>query len=255
VSDAFCGYPGDRDETLVAYLYDDIEPAERAAFEAHLMTCVRCRGEVKALRGVRQQLGRWAPPEPARAPALVEPPTRRWWRDIPAWAQVAAALLVLGVSAGIANLNVRYDSAGLTVTTGWSRPAAPAPAAVAAQSAPWRADLAAFEQRLRTEFHAEEASTATTTQAASLGQTQAAAVAANADLLNRVRALVQDSERRQQRELALRIAQVVRDVDSQRQADLVRIDRSLGLVQNNTGVEVMRQRELINYLVRAAQKQ
>jgi anti-sigma factor RsiW len=254
VSDAFCGYPGDRDETLVAYLYDDIDPAERAAFEAHLMTCVRCRGEVKALRGVRQQLGRWAPPEPARAPALVAPPTRRWWRDIPAWAQVAAALLVLGVSAGIANLSVRYDSAGLTVTTGWSRPAAAAPAAAAAQNAPWRADLAAFEQRLRTEFHAEPAGAATT-QAASLGQPQAAAAAVNADLLNRVRALVQDSERRQERELALRIAEVVRDVDAQRQADLVRIDRSLGLVQNNTGVEVMRQRELINYLVRAAQKQ
>jgi anti-sigma factor RsiW len=31
---------------------------------------------------------------------------RRPWRDIPAWAQGAAAMLILGVSAGAANLNI-----------------------------------------------------------------------------------------------------------------------------------------------------
>ncbi len=62
-------------------------------------------------------------------------------------------------------------------------------------------------------------------------------------------------ERKQQRELALRVAGVVRDVESQRRGDLVKIDRSLGEIQSNTGVEVMRQRELLNYLVRVSQKQ
>ena len=61
-------------------------------------------------------------------------------------------------------------------------------------------------------------------------------------MLRRVRALVDESEQRQQRELALRVAEVLRDVNAQRQADLVKIDRSLGVVQNNLGVEVMKQR-------------
>ena len=68
--------------------------------------------------------------------------------------------------------------------------------------------------------------------------------------------LFRSSERKQQRELALRIAEVFHDVQTQRQADLVKIDRSLSMLQNNTGVEVMRQRQLINSLaVRVSQKQ
>ena len=127
----YCHLQHDREETLIAYLYDDIDPVARAAFDEHLGTCERCRTELRTLSGVRKQLARWAPPEltvasaaaaghplPAHAPATA---ARSWWRDIPAWAQVAAALLFLGVSAGVANLDVRYDHNGLTVRTGWSR--------------------------------------------------------------------------------------------------------------------------------------
>ncbi len=244
--ETYCGFPGDRDEVLVAYLYDDIEPPERASFEAHLLTCMPCRSELEALRGVRTQLARWAPPEPGRAPAAVSAPTRRWWREIPVWTQVAAALLVFGVAAGIANLDIHYDRTGLSIRTGWSRQ--PAVAASIGSAAPWRADLTAFEQRLRTEFHPAVAPVVATPAAAGRAVDEG-------DLLRRVRALVDESERRQQRELALRIAQVVRESDAQRRADLVRIDRSLGQVQNDTGVEVMRQRELLNYLVRVSQRQ
>jgi hypothetical protein len=74
-------------------------------------------------------------------------------------------------------------------------------------------------------------------------------------VLRRVRALLDESEKRQQRELALRVAEVVRDVNAQRQADLVKIDRSLGVVQNNLGVEVMKQRQSLNLLYRASQRQ
>ena len=70
-----------------------------------------------------------------------------------------------------------------------------------------------------------------------------------------MRQLVQESERRQQRELALRVAEVARDLQGQRQADLVKIDRSLGLIQNRTGMEVMRQQQLLNNLLRVSQKQ
>ena len=84
---------------------------------------------------------------------------------------------------------------------------------------------------------------------------RAAAPMSDADLVKRVRALVDESEKRQQRELALRVAEVVRDVAAQRQADLVKIDRTLGVVQNNLGVEVLRDRQRLDILYRASQRQ
>ena len=120
-------------------------------------------------------------------------------------------------------------------------------------SAPWRADLAALERQLKTEFRA--------TQASAKGaqvQTAHSLPATDADITRRVRALVEDSEKRQQRELALRIAELLRDVNAQRQADLVKIDRTLGVVQNNVGVEVMKTRQQMNQMdliYRASQRQ
>ena len=115
------------------------------------------------------------------------------------------------------------------------------------KDAPWRADLAALERQLRTELRTSQAS----------AQTIRTASTADADV-SRVRALMQDSEKRQQRELALRIAELLRDVNAQRQADLVKIDRTLGVVTNNVGVEVMRNRQQMdqmNLLYRASQRQ
>lgn len=276
MTESSCLYSGDRDEALVAHLYNDGDPVARAVFDAHLAACARCRDELDALRGVRVQLGKWAPPEPSfavvgresaiRTPhsALGKPPS--WWREMPAWAQVAAALLFLGVSAGLANLEVRHDANGLTVRTGWSTPASdavPARTAVAqgvspasADAAPWRADLTALERQLTSELRAAKgpASPAATLTAAAATAPRAASTA-DADVLRRVRALLDESEKRQQRELALRVAEVLRDVNTQRQADLVKIDRSLGVVQNNLGVEVMKQRQSLNLLYRASQRQ
>jgi len=82
--------------------------------------------------------------------------------------------------------------------------------------------------------------------------------AASADdevVLKRVRALLQEIERRQQRELALRVAELARDALTQRQADLVRIDRSLGIIQNRTGVEVMRTQQQLNTLAQRVSQQ
>jgi hypothetical protein len=252
-----CSYSGDREEALVASLYEDGDPAVTAAFDAHLTACGRCRDELDALRGVRAQLGRWAPPEPSfavisRQSSVVSPGRLSWWREMPAWAQVAAAMLLVGVSAGVANLDVRYDASGLSVHTGWSKqppPAIPTVAPGDVASAPWRADLAALERQLKTDFRA------TQVPAATPAAPVRTASAADAEVLRRVRALLDESEKRQQRELALRVAEVLRDVNAQRQADLVKIDRSLGVVQNNLGVEVMKQRQSLNLLYRASQRQ
>jgi len=263
----------DRGELIVAYLYDDVDAASRAAFEAHLTSCAVCRDELESLRGVRRSLVQWAPPEPNFVVGSRQPPvvsqqspvaslSRRSWREIPAWAQVAAALLFLGVAAGLANLNVRYDSTGLTVRTGWMRSesaAVPAPASADAKAdAVSRAELVALEQRLRGELRTLQ--TSAHASGANNGANNAAdntqpprAGVADADLMRRVRTLVEDSEKRQQRELALRVGEALMDVNARRQADLVKIDRSLDQVQNSLGVEVLKQRERVNYLMRANQ--
>ncbi|MBI3490973.1 MAG: hypothetical protein HY047_04160 [Acidobacteria bacterium] len=268
MTDTVCGYSGDRDEALIAYLYDDEDTARRAEFETHLAICWRCRDEVDALRGVRRQLARWSPP--SFAVASHQPPVashqspatshRTWWREIPAWAQVAAALLVLGVSAGVANLDVRYDRNGLSVRTGWSKPSTEsaiaatgaAPGVGPAMPTPWRADLTALERQLRSEIRAVPASVATASHATAPAR---ATPANDAEILRRVRALLDESEKRQQRELALRVGEVLRDVDAVRQADLRKIDRSLNGVQNSLGVEVLKQRESLNMLMRVSQRQ
>jgi len=264
--ETMCTYTG-REDLLVAYLYDDIEPVQRAVFEGHLAGCGYCNRGLAQLRGVRATLSVWAPPElvraasdESRAPSAErvsshEPRASGRWHDIPVWAQVAAAMLVLGVSAGIANIDVHRDASGWTMRTGWSKLPATAsqavvlpvtaPASVEAGSPPaWSADLSALEQRLRTEFHA-----------AAPRAVPATATISDVELQRRVRSILEESERRQERELALRVAEVMKDVSAQRQADLVKIDRSLGFIQSSTYGEQMKQREVVNYLLKVSQKQ
>ena len=176
MAETLCGFP-DRDDVLVTYLYDEMDTSARATFDAHLAICARCRHELNDLHGVREDLAQWSPPALVtgsvanvmqsignRSAARLQSGGRRsWWREIPAWAQVAAAMLFLGVSAAIANLDIRYDAQGLSVRTGWSKSAAAGVATKAtssaapdskasrdsnvaqgfdpAKGAPWRADL------------------------------------------------------------------------------------------------------------------
>ncbi len=249
-------------ESLVAYLYDEVTPAERRDVDSHLARCASCAGEIAALRATRGVLAAWAPPEvdlgfrivQEPAPARVVPiaTSRRWtWHAVPGWLQAAAAVVLVVSAAAMANLQVRYDDRGVTLTTGWNHPAAvtappapqPVPAVAAAAAAPWRRDLAALEQQLRRDLALRP-----------VAATATGAPAAQSELLQQVRLLLQQSEERQQRELALRLTQVVRDVDTQRRADLVRIEQNMGQMQGVTGAEVAQQRQLLNYLVRVSQQ-
>jgi len=51
--------------------------------------------------------------------------------------------------------------------------------------------------------------------------------ATDAQVFARVRQMIDDSEQRQQRELALRTAALVRDFDAQRNDDIARIERTI----------------------------
>jgi hypothetical protein len=232
---------------LVGYLYDECEPAERRAIDQHLRVCPACAAELEALGATRIQLAAWTPPDAqlgfrmvsdARPSNVVRPP--RWWaRPIPAWAQAAAAAAIF--AAGLS----------LGVLRGTASPTPPATvAATSSAASPTLAsvsDLTALEQRLRAEMALmrTSAAPAATSQPAS---------ASEAQILARVRALIDESEQRQQRELALRTAQVVRDFDSQRRVDLNNVRSIVGQVEGSTGAEIARQQQTLQYLMRVSQE-
>ena len=251
-------------DALIDYLYGEGDSARRRTFEAHLTACADCASELAALQGTRAELTHWSPPEQVLGFRVVrDEPARRPWARVftPAFGLAAAAALVLAAAAAVAQVEVRYGDGGLTMRTGWGRraavdaaqraePASRAARTVAAPStssgAPWRADLVALERQLRNEFTTAAPRTVT------LERSPSAGAPTDQQVLRRVRTLIDESEQRQQRQLALRLSQVLRDVETQRRADLVRIQQGFGELEGITGAEAARQREMLNYLVRVS---
>ena len=247
----------------MSYLYEDGPVEERRAFEAHLRACERCAAEAASLRAVRGEMAAWTPPETVldfrivREPA---PPARRWaWMSaMPAWAQLAAASLVVGVAAGLSGLDIQYGQDGLAVRTGWSRPAETRPAGAASLApapgadAPWRAELAALQEQMRSEFR--QAGPAPAVAQVSAAGARGGKAMSDDEFLARVKQLIEASETRTQREMALRMAEVVRDMETQRRADMRRVADGIGVLEGRTGAAVAQQREMMNYLLRVSQR-
>ena len=243
-----CGDPAG----LAGYLYDECDAAERAAVAAHLAACPSCAAELTALGATRTALASWTPPDAAlgfritSSEADAERPVNeaelnnvlrpaQWWRrPMPAWAQVAAAIVIF---AGGAVLGMRTSdrSPGPPAVATAPRAASNSTASVSAS------DLAAVEQRLRAEMSALR-NVGTSREGPQIPSNEAA-------VLQRVRALLAESEERQQRELAFRLTQVMRDVESQRRMDLSRIEQTFGQMEGFTRPELADQRQMINYLI------
>lgn len=249
-------------ELLVAYLYDDLSPADRAAFESHARECDACRGELRQLQRTRQHLTSWAPPESAFDLQVVpraEPRARRA-RWVPAWGLAAAAsLLVLAGAAAIANLELRIGSDGLAVRTGWAPPVefraepehAPAPTEPLVVSGPAPADLAAGLLAIEARLKALEETPVAFGEPAAADRADAGALEA------RVRRLIEESERRQRTELAVQITQMWRDLNAVRASDFVRVQESLDRVQGQTTLQLRHHRDQVQsqlYRVSAQQR-
>jgi anti-sigma factor RsiW len=241
-----CGDHG----VLVSYLYDECTPAERRAIAAHLVMCGACAEELITLGATREQLASWTPPDaqlgfrigPEDSKSNVLRPARWWRQPMPAWAQAAAAIVIFATGMMLGTLRgVMQPAGGQGPAMARSNTTVAANASTAA--AITRADLVALEQRLRSEM----SQTRATTQ-------NVAASPADARILERVRVMIDESEQRQRRELALRSAELVRDFDAQRNVDLARIERTLGQMDGTTGVEVAQQRQMLNYLMRVSQR-
>jgi anti-sigma factor RsiW len=252
-------------ERLVSYLYEDLPDAERAVFERHVRDCDDCRAELNALRGVRADLISWSPPQPdfgfrvVREPKVLPMPQawRAWWT--PAAGLAAAAVLVLAAASAIARVEVRSGPDGFTVRTGWPSASAPAteqgfgatpsravsargdmilPASTTTGDASMESLIEAMDRRLRAlEVAARDA-----------GPVRYASASEN-DVLRRMRELLAQSETKQQGELALRIAQVLKDVDAQRVEDLRRIQQGLRGIEATVTAEAAGHRELTNYIL------
>ena len=242
----------DDKQTLIAYVYGEVDLPVRTAVEAHLAGCAECAAEVTALGGVRSELSLWVPPEvdldftivkKSELPASNVLRPGRWWNTAPVWAQAAAAIFVLAVGAAIANVQVKSGPDGFVVTTGWMpAPALGVPAgreASGQDAEGWKTALMSLEQQLRTEIRASRDQ-----------QAVRAAASAPADeaTVRRVRQLIADSELRQDRELALRFTQLTRDMTMQRRADMQRISAGFGEYDNR----LMRQGQMINNVIRVS---
>jgi len=216
-------------------------------------------------------------PAPSRVESVaggleVPRPSGSWWRQpMPAWAQAAAACLLfavglwLGVMRGtpgalptgsVSDISTSVEEPAATMAGASASTASVSTASTGIAStgtaptptlAASRAELEALDRRLSAELTALRAETASAVTAASPGTSEE-------QMLARVRVLLEESELRQQQELALRTAQVVRDFDSQRQVDLAQIERNLDQIDGLTGAEVREQRQMLNYLMRVSEQ-
>lgn len=250
----------DDKEMLVDYLYGEIDQDGRREVDRHLRTCAACTREIEALQAVRHDLQAWTPPvadvgvvvapaDHASRPAPVLT-SSRWsaLRDLPAWAQVAAAVLIMGVGAAIANVQVRTTPDGLVVTTGWMAPAAPPPAVTAAPSSDqeWRRELASLEQTLRDEIAAQQAAISTAATPRRDDPADAAAI------LRRVQSMIAASEERQRQELAVGLTMAERSWNQRRSVDWATISQRMSTLQGRTFAVEAGQQEMINRLRRAS---
>ncbi len=218
----------DSKELLVGFLYGEIDPVSKRTFERHLVTCADCRDELAELGATREQIALWTPPDAdlgfrivrgADAPA---PSRFRFFSFSPAWAFAAAALLLLAVGAAVANFDVRYGSDGLVVRTGWNHGA---DAQAGVTPVDWKAQAQELDRRLR---DLEQSASATSAVQHASTSTEMS----DAELIQRVRDIVNQSETRQQRVVATRLTELMREVDAQRRLDLATIDQGMTRLQN-----------------------
>jgi len=238
----------DDKQTLVSYLYGEVDHETRQAVDAHLDACAACAAEVIALGDARSGLGLWVPPDVELDFKIVKkselPPANvlrpaRWWNTVPAWAQAAAAFLVLAAGAAIANVQVKSGPEGFSVSTGWMQPAAVAtPVSASPNDEAWRAALVSLEQQLRSEIRST--------------REQETRVAARTPVdeatIRRVQQLIAASEQRHEQELAMRFVEFTRDMNMQRRADLVKIGQ--GFDEYNG--QLLRQRQMMNNMIRVS---
>jgi hypothetical protein len=238
----------DDHDALLDYLYEEGDPAQRLKIARHLQTCTTCSVAVLEFQTVRGMLSEWKPPASQLGFRVVQDgemvsaaPRRAWWVPpgrLGVLAQAAAAVLLFAAGVAVSQLHIDYRDGTLTLRT------RPEPPPISARNSSIELPPSSLEtvgsgsSQTSTNFSPVSTPQPVRSGAAPTVATNAAEVE---QLLQRVRAMIEQSEIRQQRELALRLSQVAREVDTQHQADLLRIQQDFGAQQN-----------LMEYLVRTS---
>jgi len=231
-------------ELLVSYVYDELEGGERKAFQHHLASCLACREEVQGLRATRGHLVAWSPPDAAldlRISGAAPSRARRVWMSA-GWGLPAAAALVLAAAATMAPVEITTAHGGVTIRTAGARMVQPADDGT-------REALAVLQQRLRdlegalASARAAEPEAAPPAALAPASGASGAAAIREAELLRRVRQLIDESENRQHQQFAGRLVQVVRQMQAEHSLDLIRLEQALNQHQGAWSDELFRQRE------------
>ena len=239
---------GDKN-ALVAYLYEECEPELRDVISGHLTRCDACSSEIDGLGWTRRHLEVWTPPMPELG-FRMQVPTQEarlpWWRaPLPAWAQAVAALVIFGVglSVGLA----RGPAAAPQVASIQPPPATVTTTPTGTAS---RNDLSQLEERLKSQI-------AQIRTAVPVRQVVSSSSSSNEEIMQKVEALLAQSEERQRREFTLRSVEMARDFEAQRRIDMASVREAVGQFQGVTGNEIRQQREAIdriNSLIRVSQQ-
>jgi hypothetical protein len=162
---------------------------------------------------------------------------------------------VLAAAAGLARIEMHSGPEGFTVRTGWGTTPTSASASDAAGQADVARPVAAAAPSVDPAFLKaldERLSALESASRAATGMRAAASMSArtsDAEIIRRVREMLAQSETKQHGELALRIAQVIRDVETQRVSDLTRIQQGLRGIEASVSTVDAGQRELTNYIL------
>jgi len=238
-------------DTLLILLYgEEGTPAERAALQGHVDRCPQCAELLTSLDSTRGALGAWHAPRLPLGYAFVRQERSAFRSVLVGGGLAAAAALVLAVAASVAQLDVTFDANGFRMTTGTARAvaatavaqAAPPPSSstapgnwvgtASAGEPPWRQDMDLLAAQIRADLARlaqESPGTASSTplRVAMPLQDAPARTMTDAALLARVQDLIDKSEIRQQSNLALRVTELGRQFELQRQGDIVQVEQAL----------------------------
>jgi hypothetical protein len=239
-------------DDIVALLYDDGDPGERARARDHMAQCVPCRVEYADLKGVRKALGGWNLPAATPIPQAQPRPRVPWFQT----GLAAAAGLILGVGLALAGRNTL----------------APAPSQVAEVTSPrdsFNASASQFvsSQKLQEALDLQEARhqaeiadlrrslTLVSESGAGAGALPAGTQRAGAPLSPAaIERLLKASEERQARMIEARLAGLRTESELQRQYDMAQIAAGLAYIDSRTGADAARTSELMKNLVRVTAK-
>jgi len=179
----------------------------------------------------------------------------------PGEGQAGAAAGVTAGSAGSAGVSVAGVDPSLVAAPGTAQGQAGDPHALlrpptpdaAPTNAPWRTELQALERQLRQEMAAARQGGGDRVSATNAMAGDPSTPAETA-FLRRVQQMIDQSEVRQQQNLALRAAELSRDFDLQRRSDAVRYEQVFGRLSEQREQDVAQQRQLLN-AIRVSQQQ